>query len=355
MTALGAGEPSMQFGIFDHLDQKPEAPSRTLAARIEFIRAAEAGGFRGYHLAEHHGTPLGMASSPSVFLAAVAQATSRLRIGPLVYLLPLYDPLRLLGEICLLDQLSNGRLEVGVGRAISPIELSFYGVDEEMAVARSKEALAVLRAGLTSERLTFSGRYFNYRDVPLPMAPLQRPLPFWSASMSEDGLIEAARAGMHTAALGNIEMISTAVKTYRAAAERLKNDPLRQQFGVGVPLNGMYRMVLVAATDADAERLARPAYLHWFGKLIKLWREHGLQAPMIGALDKFETARAVGMLVCGSPARVTDELAAQIKATGVNYVLAQMAFGDLAHRDEMASLALFVERVMPALPSPHSV
>jgi alkanesulfonate monooxygenase SsuD/methylene tetrahydromethanopterin reductase-like flavin-dependent oxidoreductase (luciferase family) len=338
----------MQFGLFDHLDLKPEAPARTLADRIAFIRAAEAGGFRSYHLAEHHGTPLGMASSPSVFLAAVAQATTRIRLGPLVYLLPLYDPLRLIGEICLLDQLSNGRLEVGVGRAISPIELNFYGVGDDIAVARTAEALAVLRAGLYSERLTFKGRFFNYDDVPLPLAPLQKPLPFWSASMSSDGLTEAARAGMNTAALGNVEMIRVAVQTYREASLRLKDDPMRQQFGVAEPLNGMYRMVLVAPTDAEAERLARPSYLNWFGKLIKLWRERGIEAPLIGALDNFETARAVGMLVCGSPARVADELAAQIDATGVNYVMAQMAYGDLAHRDEMASLDLFVEKVMPS-------
>jgi alkanesulfonate monooxygenase SsuD/methylene tetrahydromethanopterin reductase-like flavin-dependent oxidoreductase (luciferase family) len=205
----------------------------------------------------------------------------------------------------------------------------------------------VLRAGLYSERLTFKGRFFNYDDVPLPLAPLQKPLPFWSASMSSDGLTEAARAGMNTAALGNVEMIRVAVQTYREASLRLKDDPMRQQFGVAEPLNGMYRMVLVAPTDAEAERLARPSYLNWFGKLIKLWRERGIEAPLIGALDNFETARAVGMLVCGSPARVADELAAQIDATGVNYVMAQMAYGDLAHRDEMASLDLFVEKVMP--------
>ena len=337
----------MQFGIFDHLDQKPQAPAQTLVDRIEFIRAAERGGFRTYHLAEHHGTPLGMASSPSVFLAAVAQATTRIRLGPLVYLLALYDPLRLIGEISLLDQLSNGRLEVGVGRAISPIELSFYSVGDDIAAARTSEALAVLRAGLHSERLNFSGRFFNYKDVPLPLAPLQKPIPFWSASMSPAGLTEAARAGMHTAALGNVEMIREAVTTYRAASERLRDDPVRKQFGVDAPLNGMYRMIVVAPSDAEAERIAQPAYLNWFGKLIKLWREHGIEAPLLGALDKFETARAVGMLICGSPARVADELAAQIEATDVNYVIAQMAFGDLDHAHEMASLDLFVEKVMP--------
>ena len=338
----------MEFGLFDHLDHKPEPPPRTLADRIEFIRAAEAGGFRAYHLAEHHGTPLGIGCSPSVWLAAVAQATTRLRLGPLVYLLPLYEPLRLLNEICMLDNLSNGRLEVGVGRAISPIELSFYGVDEGAAAARTREALEVIRAGLYQDTLNYEGRFFHYRDVPLPLKPVQRPLPFWSASMSPEGLEQAARAGMHTAALGNVEMIATAIRTYEAAAREHAGDALRATFGVPAPLHGMSRMVVVAESDAAAERIATPAYHHWFGKLIKLWRERGIEAPLIGSLDKFEVARHVGMLICGSPARVQDELARQIEATGVNYVIAQMAFGDLSHADEMESLRLFAEQVMPA-------
>ena len=134
----------LAFGLFDHLDQKPEAPAKTLADRLEVIRAAEAGGYRGYHLAEHHGTPLGMAASPSVFLASVATATTSIRLGPLVYLLPLYDPLRLVEEICLLDHLSDGRLEVGVGRGISPIELGFFGVDADETPAIAEEALRKL-------------------------------------------------------------------------------------------------------------------------------------------------------------------------------------------------------------------
>lgn len=340
---------AIEFGLFDHLDQKPEPAARTLRERIAVVQAAEAAGFRTYHLAEHHGTPLGMGSSPSVFLAAVAQATSRIRLGPLVYLLPLYDPLRLLQEICLLDHLSNGRLEVGVGRGISPIELGFFGVTQEHAAPRAEEALAVLRAGLTSERLNFHGRYFNYDDVPLPLAPLQRPIPFWSASMSAEGLREAARAGMHSAALGNVGMVEHALALYRAAALELATDPLRAIWAVAPTLHGMYRIVVVADDDVAAERIARPAYADWFAKLIKLWREHGIEAPLLGPLESFDTARAIGMAVCGSPALVAAELAAQIAATGVNYVLAQMAFGNLTQADALRSIALFGKYVMPAL------
>ena len=79
---------TIEIGIFDHLDMRAEPLSRTYAERITIVQAAEAAGFRGYHLAEHHGTPLGAAPSPGIFLAALAQATSTIRIGPLVYLVP---------------------------------------------------------------------------------------------------------------------------------------------------------------------------------------------------------------------------------------------------------------------------
>ena len=86
------------------------------------IEAYERAGFYAYHLAEHHSTPIGMAPSPSVFLSAIAQRTKHLRFGPMVYALPLHHPLRLIEEICMVDQLSGGRLEIGFGRGSSPTE-----------------------------------------------------------------------------------------------------------------------------------------------------------------------------------------------------------------------------------------
>ena len=113
----------MKFGVFDHLDRNGLPLADFYEQRLDFVEQYDRLGFYGYHLAEHHGTPLGMASSPSVFLSAVAQRTKRLRFGPMVYLLPLYHPIRLAEEIAMLDQLGRGRLDVGVGRGRSPIEL----------------------------------------------------------------------------------------------------------------------------------------------------------------------------------------------------------------------------------------
>src|SRR6187431_980162 len=106
----------MDYGIFDHLDRNALPLREYYEARLQLIEAYERAGFYAYHLAEHHSTPLGMAPSPSVFLSAVAQRTRRLRFGPLVWAMPLHHPLRLIEEICMLDQLSGGRLEIGSGR-----------------------------------------------------------------------------------------------------------------------------------------------------------------------------------------------------------------------------------------------
>jgi alkanesulfonate monooxygenase SsuD/methylene tetrahydromethanopterin reductase-like flavin-dependent oxidoreductase (luciferase family) len=113
----------MEFGVFDHLDRYDGALADYYEDRLKIAEAYDRAGFHAYHLAEHHSTPLGMAPSPSVFLAAVAERTRRLRFGPLVWPMPLHHPLRLIEEICMLDQLSGGRLDIGFGRGAAPIEL----------------------------------------------------------------------------------------------------------------------------------------------------------------------------------------------------------------------------------------
>jgi len=137
----------MRFGIFDHLDDSGLPLDRHFEARLELIEAYDRAGFYGYHLAEHHNTPLGYAPSPGVFLAAVAQRTRQLRFGPMVYLLPLYHPLRLIDEICMLDQMSGGRFLYGVGRGISPVEVGFYGIDFNTGAKQFREGSRSSAAG----------------------------------------------------------------------------------------------------------------------------------------------------------------------------------------------------------------
>src|SRR5712671_4193306 len=155
----------MDFGVFDHLDRYDVPLDEFYEARLRLIELYDSAGFFGYHLAEHHATPLGMAPSPSVFLAAVAQRTRRLRFGPLVYALPLYHPLRMIEEICMLDQMSGGRLEIGFGRGSVPEELIYYGQKPYEGQAVYADALQFIIEGLTARTLTFQGRFIPFEAV----------------------------------------------------------------------------------------------------------------------------------------------------------------------------------------------
>src|SRR6202171_1977860 len=142
----------VSFGVFDWIDRGTQPLSQLYEDRLQLLAAADEAGFFCYRLAEHHATPLGMAPSPALFLTAATQRTRRIRLGPLVYLLPLYNPLRLIEEVCMLDQLSDGRLELGIGRGVTPYELRYYGVDPDGTRAMFNEALTVLLTGLTKSR-----------------------------------------------------------------------------------------------------------------------------------------------------------------------------------------------------------
>ena len=155
---------ALEFGIFDHVDRNDLPLEQFYEDRLKLIEAYDRAGIYGYHCAEHHSTPLGMSPSPSVYLAAVAQRTKRLRFGPLVYTLALYHPLRLAEEICMLDQMSRGRLMVGVGKGISPIEVGYYGVDYDKADEMFAEALTVILQALTQKTRRFRGRVLPLQE-----------------------------------------------------------------------------------------------------------------------------------------------------------------------------------------------
>ena len=132
-------------------------------------------------------TPLNMVPVPGVYLGAVARATKRMHLGPLVYLLPLYSPLRLAEEICILDHLSHGRLEVGVGRGVSPFELNYHKVAHDQSREIFIDAFDCMSAALTSDTLNYAGKHFTYTNVPMALRPLQQPHPpFWYGSSNTD-------------------------------------------------------------------------------------------------------------------------------------------------------------------------
>jgi len=338
----------MEFGVFDHLDRNDLPLADYYEERLRLIEAYDEAGFHAYHLAEHHATPLGMAPSPGVFLSAVAQRTRRLRFGPLVFALPLHHPLRMIEEICMLDHLSGGRFDIGFGRGSSPIELAYYGQDPAIAQEVYAEGLELLLQGLTRERVDFAGKHFCFRDVPMEIAPLQKPHPpIWYGVHAAESAARAARRGLNTVSLDPPAETRACTECYQAIWNTLRP-------GAPLPRLGLGRFIVVAPSDAEALRLARRAYTRWHASFTHLFRLHGRSQAHPRPAD-FDTLVARGQGIAGSPSTVTRFLRAQLAETGCNYVVGQFAFGDLSLDEMLRSVALFAAEVMPPLHSEVAV
>ena len=340
----------VDFGVFDWIDRNTSPLHQLYEDRLQLLETADAAGFYCYHLAEHHATPLGMAPSPALFLAAAAQRTRRIRLGPLVYLLPLYDPLRLIGEVCMLDQMSGGRLDLGVGRGVSPYELRNYGVDPAQSRAIFNEALAVLIAGLTNERLTYEGQHYRYHDVPVELQPCQRPYPpLWYPTHSLESVQHVARHGFNFVDRGPAGAVREHVDAFWRTWEQHRHEAGRLNAHVAAPKVGILCQVFVAETDDEALSIARPAYADFNHSILKLWHDHGDHA--VDSLFDWENATREASVICGSPSRVREQLVRLIEATGCNYVICAFAWGTLPHQQTMKSLRLFAQDVMPDFPA----
>ena len=335
------------FGMFDWIDRGKRPVQQLYAERLQMVEAADAAGFFCYHLAEHHATPLGMAPSPSLFLTAAAQRTKRIRLGPLVYLLPLYHPLRLIEEVCMLDHLSGGRLELGVGRGVSPYELRCFGVDVTQTRAIFDETMAILAAGMTQERLTFEGQHFQYRDVPMEMRPLQQPYPpLWYPTHNPESVEYVAKHGYNFAAIGPAAHVRQLVDSYWTIRNAHAQDSERLNGHVTAPKVGVMRQVFVADTDEEALAATRSAHADWYHSITKLWHDH--DDHTVDGLFAWESSVQSQAIIFGSPARVREQIAQLLDVSGCNYVICSFAWGSFSHEQALHSLRLFTEEIMPA-------
>jgi alkanesulfonate monooxygenase SsuD/methylene tetrahydromethanopterin reductase-like flavin-dependent oxidoreductase (luciferase family) len=336
----------MKFGIFDHFDSNGLPHPAFFESRLQLIETYDRLGFYAYHLAEHHSTPLGMAPSPSLILAAAAQRTTRLRFGPLVYALPFYHPLRIVEEICMLDVMSGGRLEIGFGRGASPIEMEFYGLDPNEAQALYAEALELVMQALTVKVLTFQGKTFKFTDVPMQLETLQKPHPpIWYGAHSPESAERAAGRGLNIVNNDSPDRAAATMARFR--------DVWREANGAApTPMMGLVRFIVVAETKQKALDIARRAYPKWHASFTHLYRMRG-RDPMLGERSRdFDSLRDLeGKGIAGDPKTVAAFLADQIRLTGANYLLGQFAFGDMSTAEVQTSVELFADHVAPHLRS----
>jgi alkanesulfonate monooxygenase SsuD/methylene tetrahydromethanopterin reductase-like flavin-dependent oxidoreductase (luciferase family) len=334
----------LNFAIFDHLDSDGGPLGRFFEKRLRLLELIERSGFHGYHLAEHHSTPLGMASSPSVFLASAIQRTRTIRLGSLVYVLPLYHPLRLYEEICMLDHLSGGRLTVGVGRGGALIEHQRFGVDPAQAPAMYQEAFAVLMRAFETDVLDFEGRFYNYKDYLVQAKPLQRPHPpIWYGAPHADAIAWAGPRSINVVSLGPAARARAISDRYRDEWKKLGRD------GSALPGIGITRHIVVAETDDAARAIAAAAYPRWRDAIEFLWRRTNADFVLKDIYPRdFAALERIGHGIADSPATVRDYLVRLQEETGVNSVLCQMVFGDMRFDDAARSIGLFGGEIIPA-------
>jgi alkanesulfonate monooxygenase SsuD/methylene tetrahydromethanopterin reductase-like flavin-dependent oxidoreductase (luciferase family) len=171
---LGGG--SVRVGVFCTLDLHPElgdSPAALYARALEEAEAAEAVGLESFWVAEHHFAPYGVGPDPAVLLAAVAARTRRLRLGTATAVLTWRHPIQVAESYAVLDQLSGGRLEFGVGSGYLAYELAGFGVAPEDKRGRFEEALEVVRQAWAGGPVRFEGRYHRCATPPLNVLPAQ--------------------------------------------------------------------------------------------------------------------------------------------------------------------------------------
>ena len=333
----------MKFGIFDHIDDAGVPLGQLYADRLAIAEAYDRAGFYGYHVAEHHTTPLGAAASPSLIFAALSQRTTKLRFGPLVYLLPFYHPLRLIEEVCMIDQLSGGRFQLGVGRGVSMFETAAYALDFAKTQAMYHEAFQVLMKGLTSDELSFAGEFYKFDKLPMILKPVQKPHPpLWYGVTLPSNSAWPAENNVNIVALGLRDNTSAIIKAYR-------DTRAKQGLDLDGTLMGVSRHVVVADTDEAALAIARRAYPRWRNSFRWLFARHGTEPRVIGIYPPtFDELMALNNGIAGSPDTVKRFTAEEIEANGCNYFVPQMVFGAMTRSEALNSIELFAGKVMPA-------
>jgi alkanesulfonate monooxygenase SsuD/methylene tetrahydromethanopterin reductase-like flavin-dependent oxidoreductase (luciferase family) len=376
---------ALQFGIFDHIEPVAGMTLEQIyRLRLEQIERLDSAGFYSYHLAEHH-TPAvhSLAPSQNVFLAAAAEHTKQLRLGPCIYVLPLHHPIRLIEEISMLDNLSGGRMDIGVGRG-GVLEAYFWGQDSDVETnyARYLETLHIIQEGLSHDGLTYHGEFYDFEDLPMRLRPKQQPYPpFWYMRNVETAAID----GMNTIIVGGLDSFEANVKRYHDLWEQHQGPGALTLQGTE-PKIGLVNHIVMAETDEEALKIGEPAWEHYkwnLGTPRRLEAERrGLTQFLVpneqmrpaGAPDREarrdlywamerseeeqrrrQTPGALGGragqgagfgVVAGSPSSIREYMEAYLE-TGANYFVCSFQWGSLTHEQAIQSIELFVSEVMP--------
>ncbi|MFN8618765.1 MAG: LLM class flavin-dependent oxidoreductase [Dehalococcoidia bacterium] len=316
----------MKIGVLQFFSWSRRIPLETVYQRaFERIAIMDEGGYDGVWLAEHHFNTYSVCPSPHLMAMNVAARTKNLRIGLAVSLAVFYNPLRLAEEVALLDVLSGGRINWGAGRGFDRGEFGAFKIDVAESAARFQEAVDIVLAAWTNEKLTYHGQFWDYEDVEVLPKPMQKPHPpTWLAATSPGAINRAASRG-HTI-LMDPHASHEEIREKRALYQRVLEENGYSIEGRDIP---MARLIAIAPTEEQAKQVAYEGARWTVGSYAKGMHEDPIE-------------RYVNqVMVYGTAESVTEKLLALKQDLPINYLLA----APLSHE----SFVLFTEKVLPKL------
>jgi alkanesulfonate monooxygenase SsuD/methylene tetrahydromethanopterin reductase-like flavin-dependent oxidoreductase (luciferase family) len=352
----------MQFGWLTlALSPSPEEDAARIDQQITQVCYAEKLGFSDVWLTEHYFTGESVYNDALLFASALAMRTERIRIGFAVVQLPFHHPVRLAVQLALLDNLSKGRIDVGVGKGTVYNEYEFagHGLRSDDSRARLEEAVEIVERLWRGGPLTYSGRYFQLHVPELRPRPVQLPRPpLWRSVISPGSFTECGRLGVPilTARLP-VARIRERWALYAAGIEAGgHSEPARARL---LEQCALWRNVYVAESDAQAEDELSTLLLHTRAHMMHVRAAHNppdfeidpvnlnpWSDPAVGDPEAIRYVLDTGSLF-GSPARVREQIA-ELRDVGVRHLLCQTGIGDMSHELNLASMRRFGEEVMPA-------
>ena len=343
----------MEIGLLtlgDCLDDPVTGTRTTPAERhraiVDEAVLAETLGFDSVWVGEHHFCDYVLAAPP-VVLAAIAARTTRVRLGTGVTLLANLDPVRVAEDYATVDAISNGRVELSVGRGILVDTYEVFGQKPDESRERFRENLELLRRLWSERDVTWSGRFRAPLDgVTVEPRPVQTPHPpIWvgggSSAASVDLAAELGLPLMLPSVLAPPADFLPLVQRYRARWEAA--GWARADARVGC-----CNHVHVAATSQEAREGWRPYYLNYLGFVDRIWTRRELIHARARVEMDYERLLA-GVAVCGSPAEVVDRLAATRETLGLDLHLSMFDLGGLPPARVAKTLELFATQVLPQL------
>jgi luciferase family oxidoreductase group 1 len=339
----------MEFGVFLTIPSPGgTAPAAELYGRaFEIAALAEELGFSRLWLAEHHFTNYSTSSRPITLLAHLAARTQRIRLGTAIVPVPLHHPLIVAEELATLDVLSNGRVEVGLGKGYAQYQYDRLGLEKGKDQARFLEAMDVIHAALSQRLFTYRGDVFQIPETRLYPQPVQSPPPFWLVVNTTDRytVAEAARRGWNLFT-GVLEPLSRLTNVRQVYPELFP--PALDHLRVGTQ-----RVVYVAESDAEARAVAEEA--RWNAR-ISVSLRHDFESIRDGvAVDQplpWEPDADLMLddyVVIGTPDTCIRQLQRIRDGLGADYFSCSFWFGRLEHAAVLRSMQRFARDVMPAL------